>query len=60
MIMEANTLNPDQSDPNGAILSGYFAMYATKEHNQMREDVAKVTGQRLVNPLKGPELSSLN
>ena len=44
MIMVENTMNPNQSDPKGAILSGSFAMYDTKEHNQTREDVAKVTG----------------
>ena len=40
-------MNPDQSDLKGAILSG----------SQTREDEAKVTGGKGVNPPKGPGLS---
>ena len=29
MIVEAITMNPDQTDPKGAILSGYFAIFDT-------------------------------
>ena len=47
MIMEANTMNPYQSDPKGAILSGSFAINVPK--NTIRqEDEAKMTGGKRV------------
>ena len=38
-IIEANTMNPDQTAPMGAVWSGsiVFAKSATKVHQQMRE-----------------------
>ena len=68
MIVEVITLNPDQTDPKGAILSWYFAI----PKNIIRQKRTKqkcLTGGKmsrfvylacLSNPLKGPELSSLN
>ena len=70
MIVEAITMNPDQTDPKGAILSGYFAIFDTKEHNQTKRTKQKclTSGERgkfvyltcPTNPLKGLELNTLN
>ena len=70
MIMEAISENPDQPDPKGAILSESFAIVFTYEHNQTKTTKQKcLTGGKRgkfvylacpTNPLKGPELSTLN
>ena len=43
MIMEAITMNPDQTDPKGAILSESFAIFYTYtlEHNQAKRTKQK-------------------
>ena len=62
----------DQTDPEGAILFGYFAIFDTLEHNQTKKTKQKcLTGGKMGKsvymylacppyPLKGPELSTLN
>ena len=61
-------MNPDQTDPKGAISSGYFAIFDTHEHNQTKRMKQKcLTGGKRgkfvyltcpTNPLKSPELST--
>ena len=63
-------MNPDQTDPKGAILSGSFAICDTLEHNQTKGTKQKcLTGGKRgrfvylacpTNPLKGPKLITLN
>ena len=63
-------MNPYQTDPKRAILSGYFAIFGSKEHNQTKRTQHKclTDGKRgkfvylacPTNPLKGPKLSTLN
>ena len=70
MIMEAISENPDQTDPKGAILSESFTIVFTYEHIQTKRTKQKcLTGGKRgkfvyltcpTNPLKGPELSTLN
>ena len=70
MIIEAITINPDQTDPKGAILSRSFAIFDTKDHIQTKWTKQKclTSGKRgkfvylacPTNPLKGPGLSTLN
>ena len=60
-------MNPDQTDPMGAILSGSFAIFDTYEHNQTKRTKQKcLTGGIMgkfvylacpSNPLEGSELS---
>ena len=63
-------MNLDQTDPKGAILSRYFAIFDTLEHIQTKWIKQKcLTGGKSgkfvylacsTNSLKGPELSTLN
>ena len=52
--LEANTMNPDQTAPKGAVLSGsiLFAIYATKVLRRMREQTVNVMNSvKRVQPL---------
>ena len=73
MIIEAITMNIDQTDPKGAILSRSLAIFDILEHIQTEWTKQKCLngGKRgkfvylasricPANPLKGPELSTLN
>ena len=63
-------MNPDQTDPKEAILSRSFAIFDTLEYIQIKWTKQKyLTGGKRgkfvylacpTNPLKGPELSTLN
>ena len=46
--METNTINPDQTAPEGAVRSGsiVFAIKATKEHQQIKKQVTIVMNCR--------------
>ena len=50
LILEANSMNPDQTAPKGAVWSGsiLFANMATKGQKQMREQPTMVV--EMVNP----------
>ena len=47
---EANTMNPDQTAPKGAVRSVFImcAIKATKVHKQMREQAIVVNGWKMV------------
>ena len=58
-------MNPIQTNPKGAIFSGYFAIVDTDKKNEAKVSACGKMGKFVylacpTNPLKGPELSTLN